>query len=242
MRSEGGLGDGRSGRSPGRRDEVLAVLRAASGPLSIAEIARLLGVHPNTVRFHLDVLIDAGQVEQLPVAPTGRGRPPFRFRYRSGMDPCGPRNYLLLAEILTEDLAVRRGGRTRAMEAGREWGRGLLGSLAATEVAATDAVDALSELLAELGFAPEQRTANGELRVGLRNCPFLDLVKTRSQIVCSLHLGLMQGAMSALGSPVAVTRLDPFAEPDLCLAHLAPATADAAREVPSDAQEKEDSR
>jgi len=54
----------------------------------------------------------------------------------------------------------------------------------------------------------------------LRHCPFLELVESGAGIVCSLHLGLMQGAMAALCTPVTVERLDPFVEPDLCLAHL----------------------
>jgi hypothetical protein len=33
----------------------------------------------------------------------------------------------------------------------------------------------------------------------------------------------MQGAMGSWGAPVTVDRLEAFAEPDLCLAHLAPA-------------------
>jgi hypothetical protein len=30
----------------------------------------------------------------------------------------------------------------------------------------------------------------------------------------------MQGAMTTLGTPLTVERLDPFVEPDLCVAHL----------------------
>ena len=33
----------------------------------------------------------------------------------------------------------------------------------------------------------------------------------------------MQGALAQLGGPVTVDRLEPFAEPDLCVAHLSPA-------------------
>ena len=43
---------------------------------------------------------------------------------------------------------------------------------------------------------------------------------TQARVICPVHLGLMRGAMTALGAPVTVERLDPFAEPDLCLAHL----------------------
>jgi len=42
-------------------------------------------------------------------------------------------------------------------------------------------------------------------------------------VVCPIHLGLMRGAMEAWESPVTVDRLEAFAEPGLCVAHLAPA-------------------
>lgn len=38
----------------GRRRAVLRALCASRVPMSIAAIAGKLGVHPNTVRFHLD--------------------------------------------------------------------------------------------------------------------------------------------------------------------------------------------
>ena len=50
---------------PGRRDVILALLRASTEPRSIASIADELGVHPNTVRFHIDALLRAGRVEQV---------------------------------------------------------------------------------------------------------------------------------------------------------------------------------
>ena len=39
--------------------------------------------------------------------------------------------------------------------------------------------------------------------------------------MCSVHLGLMQGAMQTWESPLTVDRLEPFVPPDLCVAHLA---------------------
>jgi predicted ArsR family transcriptional regulator len=54
----------------------------------------------------------------------------------------------------------------------------------------------------------------------LRHCPFLDLTSTASRIVCPVHLGLMQGAMEQLDPTMSVRNLQPFAEPDLCVAHL----------------------
>jgi predicted ArsR family transcriptional regulator len=59
--------------------------------------------------------------------------------------------------------------------------------------------------------------------VGLRRCPFLELAEARAQVVGPVHLGLMPGAMDAWGTSLTVHRLDPFAEPDLCVAHLSAA-------------------
>ena len=39
-------------------------------------------------------------------------------------------------------------------------------------------------------------------------------------MICPLHLGLMQGATTALGASTTVERLQPFAEANPCLAHL----------------------
>ena len=47
--------------------------------------------------------------------------------------------------------------------------------------------------------------------------------RSHGELICSVHLGLMQGALTAMRAPVTVDRLDPFVEPDLCVAHLAPA-------------------
>ena len=208
-----------SGPTAGRRADVLAVLRKSPSPMGVAEIAKRLGVHLNTVRFHLDHLVSAGQVERSPVTPTGRGRPQLAFRARPVMDPAGPRNYRLLAEIMVCGLAGAPDAVARMTDAGRDWGRRLVDNSASAD----RPVDRLVDLLDHLGFAPEQRPAEAERQIGLRHCPFLDLVQTRGDFVCQAHLGLMQGALAQLGGPVTVDRLEPFAEPDLCVAHLSPA-------------------
>ena len=44
----------------------------------------------------------------------------------------------------------------------------------------------------ELGFEPEAETDD---RIRLTRCPLLDVARTDSDIVCSLHLGLVLGAL-----------------------------------------------
>ena len=213
------------GEPAGRRREVLRVLRASADPLSIIAIADELGVHPNTVRFHLDTLQGEGLVEHVELSRKGPGRPPLMFRAIRQMDRSGTRHYRLLAEILTTALAAERNPRAKALAAGRAWGRRPDGGLPPPQrnpPTVDETIDHLVDALDELGFAPERR---GQQQIGLRHCPFLELAENRTSVVCPVHLGLMQGAMETWHSPLTVDRLEPFAEPDLCLAHLGPAAA-----------------
>lgn len=206
-----------------RRRDVLWVLRAACGPMSINAVAEALGVHPNTARFHLDTLVGDGRVERSEPGVNRPGRPPLMFRAIPQMDLSAPRRYRLLAEILAASLARDRDPAAKAQAAGRAWGRQLKASVPQGETTETkDAVDHLLGVLDELGFAPERRSSGGEQQIGLRHCPFLELAETRAKIVCPVHLGLMQGVLDSHDAPVAVDRLAAFAEPDLCLAHLRP--------------------
>jgi predicted ArsR family transcriptional regulator len=211
------------GRGPreGRRSEVLATLRAATGPLSIVQVAGRLGVHVNTARLHLDALVDSGQAERVTVDRSGPGRPPLMFRARAGMDPTGPRSYRMLATVLVDSLGTEPDAARRAIEVGQAWGRQAVkaGPSSAARTSGT-ALTRLMVLLDDIGFEPQRRTRERRTQVALRNCPFLELAQTRAAVVCPLHLGLMQGAVAEMGGAVTVERLVPFAEPDLCVTHL----------------------
>lgn len=200
------------------RRTVLQVLRESAEPLSIAQVAEAVGVHVNTVRFHLDALIGTGQVEQVRTAPSGPGRPATRLRAVAAMDRTGPRTYLPLAQLLLDDVASAPRPRERARRAGRRWGRQLAERVYADP---TDAVDGLLEALDELQFAPHH-SESGDIE--LRHCPFLELAAPSGGLVCAIHLGLMQGVLEGTDTDVRVERLDPFVRPDLCCARLGTAS------------------
>jgi predicted ArsR family transcriptional regulator len=209
--------------SLGRRDDVLRVLKAAHSPTSIATIADTLDVHPNTVRFHLDTLVSTGRVEQVASGRKGPGRPALMYRATRRMDPGGPRHYRLLAEILAVALAGDGDADARALAAGREWGLQLNPPRpsAAETPDAEESIEHLVGFLDGLGFAPERR---GSEQVELRHCPFLELAESQKAVICSIHLGLMRGALETWEAPVTVDRLDAFVEPDLCVVQLNPQT------------------
>lgn len=167
-------------------------------------------------------------MEQVAGKPTGPGRPAALFRAVPGMDPSGPTQYRILARILAQDIAAGPDPRSRAIEAGRRWGAAHaeeLGGPAASDeepgAGAAPGTERLMHLMEEMDFDPGLQPGQPG-SVGLRHCPFLDLVAEFPTVVCSLHLGLMQGAMGEWKSGTEVTELVPFAQPDLCVAHLRP--------------------
>ncbi|MGW4821281.1 helix-turn-helix transcriptional regulator [Streptomyces sp. NPDC004227] len=213
-------------RESPRRGEVLDMLRAAAEPLGVAEAAERIGLHPNTVRFHLDALVAEGVVVRQVEEPSGPGRPRTVYAPRPGMDRRGTRSYRLLAQILLGQLASQgAGAREAATEAGRAWGGFLVDPLPPSRPPTAERAAArLVALLDDLGFAPEPEGGGGAgeppARIRLRHCPFLELAEEHGQLVCPIHLGLMQGALAELRAPLVATGLEPFAEPDSCLAHL----------------------
>jgi predicted ArsR family transcriptional regulator len=54
----------------------------------------------------------------------------------------------------------------------------------------------------------------------MRRCPFRDLAERYPRVVCSMHEGLIDGALEELGSDLAIDRLEPWVEPTHCVATL----------------------
>lgn len=196
----------------------LRILRALreEGPLDADELAERVGLHRNTVRAHLEVLERAGLVERETDRSGRPGRP--RLRYRAVPEQAS--GYLLLSRILTDHLARSRARvADRMVEAGRVWGRSEVRAQVAGGSPA-DGIQAVVDLLDELGFAPEVRRSRGGAKVLLHACPFREVAEEHPEIVCSVHLGLIRGALEALGSSTLEADLEPFVEPELCVAHL----------------------
>jgi predicted ArsR family transcriptional regulator len=198
------------------RSRLLDVLQASGGPIGIAELAEHVGLHPNSVREQLARLVDAGLVEREVAPPAGRGRPGLRYRARPETDGSEP--YRALAGVLADQLARTPDPTAASLAAGERWGRSLVGD---PERALTDdeAVGRIVALLDEAGFAPESPARPSD-PIRLRRCPFDPLARTEPSVVCGVHLGLMRGALAELEAPLDAIALEPFVEPDLCLAHL----------------------
>ena len=205
-----------------RRAEVLDMLRAVGSPVGVREVADRMGLHPNTARFHLDALVDAGLAVRAPQARVAPGRPSTGYQAAGGGGVAGQRQYRLLAEMLTSLISgVLPRPAEAAADAGRQWGRYLTDQPAPYQrVGADQAVQALTEVLGEIGFGPEALTDGAQHQIRLRRCPFREVAQNHQDVVCELHFGLMQGVLDQMRAPVTVDRLEPFAEPALCVAYL----------------------
>lgn len=217
------------------RVAILDALRTSDEPLDIATLAERVGLHINTTRGHLDQLVEAGFVERTSQVRTTPGRPKILFAAAGpSAEKPGDSSYRILAEILAEQLSeAEPTAHQLAVDAGRRWGRQLSASLTAqaggpTDDAPVDVAQTMQRLVAlldETGFAPEltSEPAASEPVIELHHCPFEEIAQQHADIVCSVHLGLMQGALEQMEAPIGSTRLEPLVAPGLCRSYLKPA-------------------
>lgn len=202
-----------------RRTDVLTLLRRTDRPLSVTEVAKAVDVHVNTARFHLDGLVEEGLAERASEPRDTRGRP--RILYTSEGAPPGPRSYELLAEMVTGLVATLDDAGSTSVELGKKWGRRLVERRVPGErVDVPEAVARLDDLLEQVGFRPETHPGEEGVEIRLHHCPFREVAQQHADVVCAIHLGLMQGALDELGAPIATTSLEPFVTPRMCLARV----------------------
>lgn len=205
-----------------QRARVLERLQLHAGPVTVAALADELGMHTNTVRDHLEALVTRGLATRDRAPVRGRGRP--AWRYLAAEDNVEPdprvRDYAGLASALAAHIARTSADPSAdALAAGAEWGRSLARETSHPRPdTAAGARQRVVEILGTLGFdpAPDSRATS----VGLRRCPLLDTARRYPDVVCSVHLGIVRGALTELNGEPERTALLPFAEPDACRLYL----------------------
>ncbi len=197
--------------------EVLGALRAAGGSSTVAELAQSLGAHRNTVREHLSALAARGAVERQVVPGGARGRP--AHRYVLAPAPAEAAVAALLGVLATTVAQSAPDPTGEAVRLGRIWAERLPGAGGRPDLADPaepsrdiDRRRRLVDILARLGFDPDADDRVRRLR--LTRCPFVTVARDQPQVVCGVHLGLMEGV---LAGPDGEVRLDAFAERGACV-------------------------
>lgn len=220
-------GAGRRPLSPSRR-AILERLRAQPEPLTQAALVTVTGLHPNTVREHLEGLLRLGLVRRSTAVPHGRGRPAWLYETTPEGEAeeadGAPSEYAGLAAALAGTIAASSTDPSGdAVRAGEGWGRELVRNRGASETAASpeDARDRMVEMLDDLGFAP-QRVEDIPERIHLTHCPLLAAAHRHPDVVCGVHLGIVRGALEEYGASPDGAHLEPFARPGSCLLTVPP--------------------
>lgn len=173
------------------QSRVLSTLRDAGRALTLSELRDATGLHPNTLRGHLDALVAAGSASRIASRTGGRGRPAWSYLAR---EP----EYAALAMALASGLDSGE-GRTldpAAVRGGRAWGERLRDQLGAVE----DGRERVLLALRHTGFAPEADDAGDRDRVTLHACPLLEAARSHPAVVCAVHLGLVEGVLGQHGA------------------------------------------
>jgi predicted ArsR family transcriptional regulator len=217
------------------------MVRERDNAVDAVELATQIGLHVTTVRFHLDALCDEGAIVRTRVNRPGAGRP------RTGYLAVEERlDYRILAEVLAAELGQSVETRARrAQRAGRKWADRIAASKdMGADPAGTSSDHAddplerealfATDVFTRMGFAaelaPTGEPATRERVIRLHACPIRDLARTHPEVGCGIHLGLLQGLLAARSKaaggrrtaphPPTSSQLDPFVEPELCLARL----------------------
>ncbi|MCY7287093.1 MAG: hypothetical protein LH624_02285 [Cryobacterium sp.] len=222
------------------RAGLLGVLIDQPEPCTVRALSALTRQHPNTIREHLDGLVDDRLAVRTRAHAQSRGRPAWLYSAAPevGTEP-GASEYAGLASALAGQIArTSEQPRADSIEAGREWGRALVrrSPLPASDTAdegrvpgapkTPSAMAARREvvtLMEELGFAPSPDSRVGVVK--LHRCPLLEAAHQNPEVVCGVHLGLVRGALDELGAApdqTERTALQPFSEPGACRLDMLP--------------------
>lgn len=191
-----------------QRDKVFALLRDSLEPMDAPMIAKALGIHVTTARFHLNSLIDSGRVQGTSLPTTSVGRP------RKGYTPVGAGSMdTLLGALLAQlgDTADARRG--HAVIAGRCWADSLT-DLPSPRAEVPDPATLVVNTLTRLGFQVSQVTsAFGEHEIRVCNCPLRRLARDTPEIAEGIQLGLIERVLER-HAPILASQYRAAVEPD----------------------------
>jgi predicted ArsR family transcriptional regulator len=196
---------------------VLAALRDQPDLVEIEALGRHLGRHPNTLRDHLATLIEAGLVVRHQAPADGRGRP--RWLYGAADAGEVDENAELAASLAWRLAHQEADPLVATRDVSRHWARQIIDRLGVERrPTARAGREQVVAVLDDLGYAPEPDDRVD--RVALTRCPLLQVASDVPEVVCNVHLGLVEELLEASGADPRRATLTPFAAPGRCALRL----------------------
>lgn len=201
------------------RYAIYLELARSARPQSTSDVAETLGLHPNTVRPHLERMREVGLLDAHPDTRGAVGRPQKLYTLSSEAPSLGlePPVFPMLARMLLS-MASDAGldGEVAALTAHGE-GRRLAHRASFSD---RPCVDAAVAMLDELGFDPARVDEGDASSVAFTHCPFAEMAEAEPELVCSLHRGLLEGFVEEAGG-ASVVSFNDLAHREPCRAELA---------------------
>lgn len=216
-------------RESGSRDDIYRLLASADRAFSIDEIGTATGLHPNTIRGHLEVLGAAGIVTRVQGSKLGRGRPPWLYQVVETPLMTERRN---LAAELTRELKEAQSPELAEIAA-EKWADQVNNSYTTiTSETPDQVVIEAGRSLTELGF---EVTINpvGD-RIDLAKCPYADLVEEHP-IICDIHAAFLDQLFANGHQDVSMHQLEVWSREGVCSVLLHRGDQKPARIIPGQA-------
>jgi predicted ArsR family transcriptional regulator len=209
------------------RYAIYLELAQSPHPLTTAEVATALELHPNTVRPHLERLRDVGVLQVATGARGTVGRPQHRYALSPSAPSLGlePSPWPTLARALLaaassgglDGDALRAAGAAQGSDDAKRHSAKHDDAKHdnAKHDEPCDTMTALTIEQSRLGFNPEVLTDGDATTVVFANCPFRELAESQPELVCGLHCGMVEGFVGELGGQ-RVTDFHPLADRTPC--------------------------
>lgn len=184
------------------RYAIYLELARSPRPLATADVATVLGLHPNTVRPHLERMRDVGLLQVQSDTKGGVGRPQHLYTLAADAPSLGlePASFPILARMLLRLAAATGADAADALDVGRDQGRA-----DGDRLRHRGCLSAVVAQLDAMGFDPallidDDPVAGAEaVSIAFAHCPFRDMAEQRPDLLCSLHRGLVEGVVDAVG-------------------------------------------
>lgn len=194
------------------RARVLRYLLAQHELSSVTEIAESLTLHPNTIRFHLEALIELGYIAEEREKPQGQGRPRRLYRVTPEAPEVDTSHLRDLTQVLLRHIVGDAEHPKQVVEGiGQAWGKEV------AEAADQDlkhleqatAADALEEIISHTQSMGFEATRTADDTVAFTSCPYRSINQPMLANICAIHFGLLRGYLDEAQAPMELRELTP---------------------------------
>lgn len=194
------------------RARVLRFLSTQPEPRAVSELAEALTLHPNTIRFHLDALVELGYVAEEQQKPQGLGRPRRLYRTTSEAPEVDPSHLRDLTQVLIRHIVEQSDQPQQTVEAiGHSWGTEVAqaNSEDLRRLAQAATGDALDEIITHTQSMGFEAARTGDETLAFNSCPYRSVNQPMLANICAIHLGLLRGYLDEAQSPLELVDLAP---------------------------------